>query len=253
MRSRYFSVNEQGCSVRCKLYCDDPNDVRTAVLFGHGFGGHKDNKAAERLAGRMLEKNRGAALVTFDWPCHGEDVRKTLRLEDCDAYLRLVLAQIRERFAPEQLYGYATSFGGYLFLKYISEHGSPFAKTALRCPAVNMHELLSTVIMHEDELERVLKGKTVLVGFDKKIAVDRTFLDSLREAELTQRSFLEQADDLLILHGTKDELIPVDVVRAFAEENVIEFEAVAGADHRFQNPAHMDHAIAQILSFFDLK
>ena len=250
---RYFTVNAEGCSIRCKLYSDERDGVQKVILFGHGFGGHKDNKAAERFALRVLEKNRGVAIVTFDWPCHGDDVRKTLRLEDCDAYLRLVLDHLRERFGTPELYAYATSFGGYLFLKYISEHGSPFVKTALRCPAVNMYELLSAVIMHEDELERVRKGKTVPVGFDRKIAVDRVLLDSLREADLRQRSFLDYADDLLILHGEKDELIPIAVVRAFAEDNVIEFEAVEGADHRFQNPASMGRAIALILAFFDLK
>lgn len=251
--NRYFTVNAEGCSIRCKLYADANADIQKLVLFGHGFGGHKDNKAAERFALRVLEKNKGVATVTFDWPCHGEDVRKTLRLEDCDAYLRLVLAHIRDRFSSPPVYAYATSFGAYLFLKYISEHGSPFVKTALRCPAVNMYELLTTVIMNEDELERVYKGKPALVGFDRKVAVDRFFLDSLKEADLTQRSFLNYADDLLILHGTKDELIPISVVRAFAEENVIDFEAVEGADHRFQNPACMDRAVAKILAFFDLK
>ena len=251
--NKYFTVNAGGCSIRCKLYAGGNADVRKVILFGHGFGGHKDNKAAERFALRVLEKNKGVATVAFDWPCHGEDVRKTLRLEDCDAYLRLVLDHLRERFDSPELYAYATSFGGYLFLKYISEHGSPFVKTALRCPAVNMYELLTTVIMSGDELERVQKGKPVLVGFDRKIAVDRVFLDSLREADLTQRSFLDYADDLLIVHGTKDELIPIAAVRAFAEDNVIEFEAVEGADHRFQNPSCMDRAIAGILAFFGLR
>ena len=251
--TKYFTVNAGGCSIRCKLYAEGNADVRKVILFGHGFGGHKDNKAAERFALRALEKNKGVATVTFDWPCHGDDVRKTLRLEDCDAYLRLVLDHLRERYASPELYAYATSFGGYLFLKYISEHGSPFVKTALRCPAVNMYELLSAVIMHEDELERVRKGKTALVGFDRKVAVDRVLLDSLREAELRQRSFLDYADDLLILHGEKDELIPIAVVRAFAEENVIDFEAVEGADHRFQKPAAMEHANARILAFFGLR
>lgn len=251
--SRAFTVNAEGCSIRCKLYANAKDDIRTVIVFGHGFGGHKDNKAAERFALRVLEKNRGVATVTFDWPCHGDDVRKTLRLEDCDAYLRLVIHHIRERCSSPVLYAYATSFGAYLFLKYISEHGSPFVKTALRCPAVNMYELLTTVIMDEDELERVCKGKPALVGFDRKVAVDRAFLDSLKQADITRRSFLDYADDLLILHGTKDELIPISTVRAFAEENVIEFEAVEGADHRFQNPACMDRAVAQILAFFDLR
>ena len=251
--NRSFTVNAESCSIRCKLYSDANADIQKLILFGHGFGGNKDNKAAERFALRALEKNKGVALVTFDWPCHGDDVRKTLRLADCDTYLRLVLDHLRDRFSSPLVYAYATSFGGYLFLKYISEHGSPFVKTALRCPAVNMYELLTKVIMHEDELERVQKGKPALVGFDGKITVDRVLLDNLREADVQQRSFLDCADDLLILHGTKDELIPISVVRAFAEENVIEFEVVEGADHRFQNPACMDRAVAKILAFFDLR
>ena len=43
--------------------------------------------------------------------------------------------------------------------------------------------------------------------------------------------------------------IPHDV----AEENGIAFEPVEGADHRFQNPKHMDDAISRIAAFFGMK
>ena len=55
---------------------------------------------------------------------------------------------------------------------------------------------------------------------------------------------------ILILHGTKDEMIPIDLVRDFAENNVIEFVPVEGANHPFQNPNHMALAIHQIIEFF---
>ena len=87
---KYYTVNAEGCSIRCKLYAGELPPERV-ILYGHGFGGHKDNKAAQHFALRLLEKNRRAALVCFDWPCHGEDVRKVLRLEDSDLNLRLVL------------------------------------------------------------------------------------------------------------------------------------------------------------------
>ena len=45
---KYFDINEAGCSVRCKLYADDPRAVRHAVIYGHGFSGHKDTRAAAR-------------------------------------------------------------------------------------------------------------------------------------------------------------------------------------------------------------
>jgi hypothetical protein len=59
--NKYFTVNAEGCSIRCKLYAEGNADVRKVILFGHGFGGHKDNRAAERFALRVLEKNKGVA------------------------------------------------------------------------------------------------------------------------------------------------------------------------------------------------
>lgn len=250
---KYFTVNAEGCSIRCKLYTGDREETRTLILFGHGFGGHKDNKAAERFARRIFAKNKGAALVTFDWPCHGEDARKLLRLEDCGRYLRLVLSDIREKFPSAALYAYATSFGGYLFLKYVSEVEMPFVKMALRCPAVNMYEILTRFIMTEENHKLLARGRPALVGFDRKLELDLVFLESLRQADITQRDFLPLADDLLILQGSADEIVPLAAVKDFAEKNVIDLEVVEGADHRFLDPAKMDLAIARIAAFFGLK
>ena len=60
MTDKYFNINAEGCSIRCKLYYDELSRVQSAVLFGHGFGGHKDNRAAERFARRSYEKTAGA-------------------------------------------------------------------------------------------------------------------------------------------------------------------------------------------------
>ena len=250
---KYFNINDSGFSIRCKLYIKDPNDVRTVVLCGHGFGSDKDNKSAARLAKHLLDKNHGVAVLTFNWPCHGDDARKTLRLSDCDAYLSAVLSWIRSRYPGAALLGHATSFGAYLFLKYLSEHGDPFQKLALRCPAVVLYDVFVNAIMTEADLERIKKGKPVPVGFDRKVEIDKAFLDSVKEADLRQRDFLPYADELFIVHGTKDEIVPFDAVKAFAEDNVIEFVPVENADHRFQSPEKMDFAIAQICAFFGLK
>ena len=250
---KYFNINDSGFSIRCKLYAKDPNDVRTLVLCGHGFGSDKDNKSAARLAKHLLDKNRGTAVLTFNWPCHGDDARKTLRLSDCDAYLSAVLSWIKARYPDAALFGHATSFGAYLFLKYLSEHGDPFRKIALRCPAVVLYDVFTKAIMTETDLERIKKGKPAPVGFDRKVEIDKVFLDSVKEADLQHRDFLPYADELFIVHGTKDEIVPFDAVKAFAENNVIEFVPVENADHRFQSPEKMDFAIAQICAFFGLK
>ena len=72
----------------------------------------------------------------------------------------------------------------------------------------------------------------------------------------TSRSFrrmgkiVGRSDDMLIIHGTKDEMIPFEEAKAFAENNVITFIPIEGANHPFQNPKQMALAIHEIVEFF---
>ena len=249
---RYFEINGGGHNIRCKLYYQDLKSIRRVVVFCHGFGGHKDNGAAEKFAERLLTKHKGCAMVTFNWPSHGDDVKKKLTLADCDAYLTLVLDHVKEKYQPEGIYCYATSFGGYLTLKYIAEHGSPFRRIALRCPAVPMYDVLTGTIMAAGDTEKLQKGKDIPVGFDRKIMVGQAFLNELQEHDIRKLDYLDWAEDILILHGTADEIVPFAAARAFAEAQLIEFVPVEGADHRFRGQQHMELAIKKILEFFDL-
>jgi alpha-beta hydrolase superfamily lysophospholipase len=245
---RYFEINENGHNVRCKLYCNDLRGIRRVVVFCHGFGGHKDNSAAEKFAQRMVSKYRDTALVTFNWPSHGDDVKKKISLDDCGAYLELVVAHLRQKYGPE-LYAYATSFGGYLTLKYIGEKGNPFRKIVLRCPAVDMYQVLTRTIIGAGELDRLRKGKDASVGFDRKVPVSAGFLRELQEKDIRKTDYLDYAEDILILHGTADEIVPIETVESFCEEQLIEFVPVEGADHRFRDPRKMDQAIKTMLEF----
>ena len=252
MNVRYFEINERGYNVRCKLYYRDLSNICRAVVFCHGFGGHKDNGAAEKFAQRMLSEYADIAMVAFNWPSHGDDEKKTLCLSDCDGYLAAVLNHVRNVLGAELVYGYATSFGGYLMLKYIHEHGNPFRRVGMRCPAVNMYDVLTTAIMTADELDKVKKGKEAAVGFDRKIPVSLRFLEELRSCDVQTMDFRSMAEELLILHGTADEIVPFGAGKTFADGNGIAFIPVDGADHRFQDPVKMNAAIEGILKFFAL-
>lgn len=252
MTVKYFDVNKAGYSIRCKLYCTDPKKISQIVLFGHGFGGHKDNRAAERFAHKATAKNKKTGVVTFDWPCHGEDARKNLLLTDCDFYLDTLLTDLKERFGDPKIYGYATSFGAFMFLRYIAEHGSPFVRTALRCPAVNMYELLIGTILSKEDLEKVMRGKPVLAGFDRKVQISKGFLEELKAADISDKDFIEESENIIIFHGMKDEIVPIEIVQKFADDNIIEFVPVEKADHRFSDPGIMDTVIAGILKFLEL-
>ena len=248
---KYYEINANGNNIRCKLYTNGDRTAERAVIYCTGFAGHKDNGAAAGFAEMVLPK-KDIVEIVFNWPAHGDDVKKKLALDDCGTYLEQVVRDAKERFHVRELYVYATSFGGYVVLKYISEHENPFQKIVLRCPAVCMYDVLTRGIMKDDEYERILKGKDVQVGFDRKIVVTRSLLDELQTNDIRRRDYLEAADDILILHGTKDEIVPFEEGRAFAEQNLIEFIPVQNADHRFQNPAHMSFANKAAMAFFGL-
>ena len=249
---RYFEINESGHNIRCKLYYRDLKDIRRIVLFAHGFGGHKDNGAAEKFAQRLITKYKGCAMVTFDLPGHGNDVKKSFQLEDCMIYMRLVLDYICQKYQTNEIYSYATSFGGYLTLKYINENGNPFKKIALRCPAVNVYEVMTTTIMTPADHERLEKGKEIPVGFDRKVMIGKSLLEEMKVNDIRKLDFIDYAEDILIIHGTEDEIVSFDAVYDFAENNLIEFIPVEGAEHRFRNERKMEIAIKSILDFFDL-
>ena len=249
---KYFEINAQGHNIRCKLYANDLSAARKAVLFCTGFAGHKDNNAARGFAEKLLSKHKDCILVVFNWPAHGDDVKKKLSLDDCSTYLDLVISEIKTKFGLGELYSFAISFGGYLVLKYISEHRNPFERIVLRCPAVAMYDSLISTIMNPDEYDRIIKGKDVSVGFDRKITITRDLLDALKNNDIRQRDFLDYADRILILQGTADEIVPFELVREFADDQLIEFIAVEKADHRFQNPVHMSLVNKYALQFYDL-
>ena len=250
--NKYYEINTESSNIRCKIYCNEKVPPKKAVIYCTGFAGHKDNNAANRFSEKLLSREKDAAVIVFNWPAHGDDIKKKIVLEDCSTYLGQVIRDTGARFGIGELYAYATSFGGYLVLKYISEHGNPFEKISLRCPAVNMYDVLTRTIMKNDEFDRIMKGKDILVGFDRKIIVTKALLDDLKENDIRKRDYIAYADNILIMHGTKDEVVPIEDSKEFAENNVIDFITVENADHRFQNPNHMNLANKYTMEFFDL-
>ena len=115
-----------------------------------------------------------------------------------------------------------------------------------------MHQVITHSIITPEDLEKLDKGKEIPVGFDRKILIGKPFLEELRENDITARDYLDYAEELYILHGTADEIVPREHSFAFADNNLIEFREVEGADHRFRDPKKMDLAIKYILEYFAL-
>lgn len=249
--NKYFDINKPGCSIKCKIMGENLRELNKVIVYAHGFGGHKDNKAAEHFAQAALSKLKRTAILIFDWPAHGTDVRAKLNLKDCDAYLSLVLEYVRVQLNVDDICAYGTSFGGYLILKYIHDHDkNPFRKIALRCPAVSMGDIMYRRIMTDENKAMLAKGKDIKVGFDRKVLIDQSFLDELEREDIRNWEYFDYADDILIIHGSKDEMVPFEEAKEFAENNVIEFISIEDADHRFQDLDKMKLAHSYMIDFF---
>ena len=246
---KYFSINRNGLSIRCKIYCKNIRSIDSVVIFGHGFSGHKDNRAAMKMANRMEKRHGDTALVIFDLPCHGEDGKNRIRLNDCMEYIGNVIDYVRETYETEKIYACATSFGGYLFLKYIYDKGNPFLKIALRCPAINMYEILSGKIMSDHDLRELQKGKYILIGFDRKVKITDSFLQNLKDNDIAHNDYSLYSKDISIVQGTDDEIVSFGVVESFSQKNGITMYPVDKADHRFTDPQKMDKAISVMIDF----
>lgn len=247
---KYFDINAAEHSIRCKAYFDkDFHNVTHWVIATYGFGGNKDNRAVEKFAERITTKYKGYGVICFDWPCHGKDARSHLVLSECLDYLKLVNNFAKDELGAEKLYNYSASMGAYLTLLFIHQNGSPYEKIALRCPAIRFGKILSGN-MTDEEKEKLKKKGKVKLGHDRKITITEDFIDDLLQNDITAYEYFDDADRILMLHGTKDKMAPIEDTIAFSEANVIEMIPVENADHPFTNPAYMDFAIQKIIAFF---
>ena len=250
MQSKYFEINKAGLNIKCKSYYTDLSNVRNVVLYGHGFAGHKDNRAAERFAEKAIAKNKEITVVVFDLPAHGSDIKKNLHIEDCREYIRTAVDYINEQYREPKLFSYATSFGGYLVLDFLYTQGNPFTKIALRSPAVDMYEIMMNTILTSECIERLSKGKQVLSGFDRKIRIDQTFIEELQMNNIQKYDFTDFADDIIMFHGRKDEVVPLYRVEEFSEKNMLNLEIFERTDHRFQDMESMGRANKLAMEWF---
>lgn len=247
---KYFDINENGLSIRCKIYYEkDLRGLKNIVIATYGFGGNKDNNAVKTFAERIITKYKGFGVICFDWPCHGKDALDRFMMDTCVRYLDLVIHFAREKGA-EVLYNYSASMGAYITLRYIHEkNADPFRKTAFRCPAVRIYDALWKHVTPDDEIQ-LKKGKDVMQGYARKVKLSNAFFDDLKSHDVSSYDYIDYADDIIMIHGTKDEEVPLSAVEKFSEDNVIELFKVENADHMFSNPEYMNFAIQKVIEFF---
>ena len=105
--------------VFCRIY--RPNTKPTeVVIMVHGFAGDKESSVICALGEEL--SNSGIQVVSFDLPCHGADVKNEyVNATDCMLALTKVVNYVEEEFDTLKISFFATSFGGYLLLNFLSK------------------------------------------------------------------------------------------------------------------------------------
>ncbi len=204
------------------------------VVIFHGFTGNKmePHFIFVKLS-RLLEKN-GIASVRFDFGGSGEsdgdfmEMTLSKELEDAKSILKFVKTLDfvdRDRIALVGL-----SMGGVVASMLAGDCKEDIQALCLWAPAGNMKDILlkdgNDVKIQEAHRTGFIDIGGLALGMD--FIKDLNSLDLFRSAVLYDKK-------ILLLHGDKDETVPLGTSRRYQEiyGNRVEFQIIDGGDHTF--------------------
>ena len=235
---RKMMTNKQDNKIKIKVYeAKQPTQI---LLCLHGFAGDKESSVIEAI-GTNLQKNY-ITTIAFDWPCHGEDENKDkLTIELCFDYLEEIVDLIKSKNnLPINIF--ATSFGAYLFLHYLTITNEKFNKVILRAPAIDMQHIIYKIIKEHGYSENDAKTKILNLGYGREVLLDKTFISQLKLPVFN----LQNKPFLYIIQGKKDDLVDYKFNEEYLKNNFLKKHKVYyfnGADHRFKNPGEKEKII----------
>lgn len=230
------------CNLSTTLYLpeNEPNEI---VIGIHGFSGDKKSSVLTALAHELNKINK--ALLTYDLPCHGEnDNIKPLNLNECINSINLVYEYASENFKNTDISVFATSFGGYLTLAYLSKNHKKLHKLILRAPAIYMNKVLLENILPFNGFNPEEITTPVNLGYEKPLFIDKEFISQLNSLNLEKENPTQNY--IYILQGKKDNIVNPEDNETFFKKfypNKHNFFYFENADHRFKKPGELNKII----------
>ena len=208
--------------------------ARCCIITCHGLFSSKDSDKFQDLA-QVFSKNRYAVL-RFDFRGCGEsegsieDTTISGRIEDLKAALAFVKKELPLHGLPIGLLG--SSMGGYISLHLAALDSSVKAVVAWSTPFS-------------------FEGLREVIEESNQTPLKEAFYRDATHHDVTAP--LSRLKNLLLIHGDKDEVVPLDHARnlyRFALEPK-QLTVVPGADHTFSNPILRNQAVTHSLNWFN--
>ena len=234
------------------------------VIVIHGFGSCKESPTAQMMLEALPPEGYGA--VGLDLPGHGteESYETPLSIETCLDTIESVESYLIEKYDFPRIFYFASSFGAYLTLLYLSGRRHTGDKAFLRSAAVNMPQLF-------DEKKTTLEGfpSAFSETIDRDgyimvndagpapVKVTRELVDGLAANDLFSVIPAAIDDgvfdgvDLEMIHGEKDETIDPAGALRFAAICDIPITVLEGEDHTLStDPDSPKKVCAAAIEFF---
>lgn len=247
MRITYFSI-QRAYEIKCKLFLPETQEINTIIVGVHGFAGDKESSMLNQLASACSEN--GTALISFDFPSHGESPvqEDMLTIENCKNDLLDVLSYAKSLYPHASISIFATSFGGYVTL--LCADRLVDLKLVLRAPAVSMPKILLENVLKMNAEEFRKKG-SVSCGFEREIQLPYSFYEDLLQQEnVLEKEIFQQS---LILHGDNDNIVPISDILDFGKiQKNTKINVIQGADHRFKKKGEIEKIVYTTKEFLNI-
>jgi len=245
---RYFSLSQESLRIPCKIYEPDFGAPKRCILGVHGFGGSKDAEILTTLSEEM--SIFGFACVCFDFPAHGDSPMESdaLTLDNCIETLLYTAKWAHNRYPDLDFCVFASGFGAYVTLIAIDQLEEVVGKVklVLQTPNLRMSEtLLGMVRMSEAQL---LEAGRATLHAEREFDVTYDFYKQVRN--YTALTIYDMP--MLLLHGEKDEYLPIDDMINFRRINEgCKLVVIPDADHQFHAPGAWDMVVDLTRDWFE--
>lgn len=239
-----------GDALSAKLDWPDNGDVKSWVLFAHGFSIGKDLKPVRTISSTLVEEGYG--MMRFDFTGLGESggqFSDTNFTSNCDD-LRQAAAYLRQNHkAPCVMIGH--SFGGTAALKVADEIPECKAVATIGSPCDTTH------IIHQfadqlEEIEEEGQAKVLLGG--RPFIIKEQFLDDIGNHDIASEiADLDRA--LMIFHSPHDIVVGIENAAHIYNKarHPKSFVSLDGADHLLlKNAADADY-VARVLAAWAIR
>ena len=224
---------------------------RRVVLGVHGLGGSMDDEIQRSIAEEMAFFR--AACVRFDLPCHGKSPMGPGDFT-LDYSVRSLLAAAklaREAFRDtDGLCIFATGFGAYVTLVALPQllELTEDIRLVVQTPSVIMHQtLLSMIRMSREEFEA---AGSYTFRVEKPFDVHYSLYRELQDHIVMNA----QPIPMLILHGEKDDYIPMEQIQNFRRINEdSRLVIIPGTSHRFLEDGAWDMVLDLTRDWFSFE